>query len=56
MLIYANVSDSLELFQFGSWTYDGTKVELQIDENGLDISNYMKNGEWHLVCKSAKFR
>ena len=39
-------------FQFGSWTYDGTKLELQIDENGLDISNYMANGEWHLVCGS----
>ncbi|KAK0398199.1 hypothetical protein QR680_002471 [Steinernema hermaphroditum] len=32
--------------KFGSWTYDGYKLELQIDEIGLDTSTYMDNGEW----------
>uniref|UniRef100_A0A1I7SYT1 Neur_chan_LBD domain-containing protein n=1 Tax=Caenorhabditis tropicalis TaxID=1561998 RepID=A0A1I7SYT1_9PELO len=34
--------------KFGSWTFDGTKLNLEIDENGFDISNYMQNGEWSL--------
>ena len=34
--------------QFGSWTYDGTKLDLQPDKNGWDLSEYMINGEWNL--------
>uniref|UniRef100_A0A1I8AIF5 Neur_chan_LBD domain-containing protein n=1 Tax=Steinernema glaseri TaxID=37863 RepID=A0A1I8AIF5_9BILA len=34
--------------KFGSWTYDGYKLELQIDEIGLDTSTYMDNGEWSI--------
>ncbi|PAV77316.1 hypothetical protein WR25_21117 [Diploscapter pachys] len=34
--------------KFGSWTYDGSKLELRVDDNGFDISNYMPNGEWVL--------
>uniref|UniRef100_A0A914WDU7 Uncharacterized protein n=1 Tax=Plectus sambesii TaxID=2011161 RepID=A0A914WDU7_9BILA len=36
-------------FKFGSWTYDGSKIDLQEDENGFDLSNYMVNGEWSLI-------
>uniref|UniRef100_A0A0K0FNG3 Neuronal acetylcholine receptor subunit alpha-7 (inferred by orthology to a C. elegans protein) n=1 Tax=Strongyloides venezuelensis TaxID=75913 RepID=A0A0K0FNG3_STRVS len=34
--------------KFGSWTYDGFKLDLQPDENGFDISEYLPNGEWAL--------
>ncbi|CAJ0574631.1 unnamed protein product, partial [Mesorhabditis spiculigera] len=39
--------------KFGSWTWDGTKLELRVDENGLDTSTFMSNGEWKLVATSA---
>ncbi|XP_030203832.1 cholinergic receptor, nicotinic, alpha 11 [Gadus morhua] len=33
--------------KFGSWTYDGWLLDLQMNE--ADISGYMPNGEWDLV-------
>ncbi|CAB1321161.1 unnamed protein product [Coregonus sp. 'balchen'] len=33
--------------KFGSWTYDGWLMDLQMNE--ADISGYMSNGEWDLV-------
>ncbi|CAI4228193.1 unnamed protein product [Auanema sp. JU1783] len=39
--------------KFGSWTFDGFKLELDIDENALDTSTYIPNGEWHLVSTNA---
>lgn len=33
--------------KFGSWTYDGWLLDLQMSE--ADISGYMLNGEWDLV-------
>ncbi|CAD6198742.1 unnamed protein product [Caenorhabditis auriculariae] len=40
--------------KFGSWTFDGSKLNLEIDENGFDVSNYMQNGEWTLEGTSVK--
>ncbi|CAI5447835.1 unnamed protein product [Caenorhabditis angaria] len=40
--------------KFGSWTFDGTKLDLDIDENGFDTSSYMQNGEWTLESTDFK--
>lgn len=33
--------------KFGSWTYDGLKLNLQnSSETGFDMSEYLENGEW----------
>jgi hypothetical protein len=32
--------------QFGSWTFDATRVDLQAGQ--ADLSEYMINGEWDL--------
>ncbi|KAK5968508.1 Neurotransmitter-gated ion-channel ligand binding domain protein [Trichostrongylus colubriformis] len=46
-------------FKFGSWTYDGFKLDLQPAEKGFDISEYLPNGEWALplttVSRTVKF-
>ncbi|KAE9547538.1 hypothetical protein FO519_009250 [Halicephalobus sp. NKZ332] len=46
-------------FKFGSWTYDGHKLDLQPAKGGFDISEYLPNGEWLLpmttVSRSEKF-
>ncbi|KAI6217845.1 Acetylcholine receptor subunit alpha-type acr-16 [Aphelenchoides fujianensis] len=46
-------------FKFGSWTYAGSKLDLQPAKGGFDISEYMTNGEWALpmttVSRSEKF-
>ncbi|XGW27903.1 hypothetical protein V3C99_008029 [Haemonchus contortus] len=46
--------DEQECFlKFGSWTFDGSKINLEVDENGFDISSYIQNGEWELIATSA---
>ncbi|VDD95814.1 unnamed protein product [Enterobius vermicularis] len=39
--------------KFGSWTYDGSKLNLTEAENSFDTSNYMDNGEWILKNTSV---
>ncbi|XP_012259577.1 neuronal acetylcholine receptor subunit alpha-7-like isoform X2 [Athalia rosae] len=41
--------------KFGSWTYDGFQLDLQIqDEAGGDISSFITNGEWDLLGVPGK--
>ncbi|XP_055376631.1 neuronal acetylcholine receptor subunit alpha-7-like isoform X2 [Condylostylus longicornis] len=41
--------------KFGSWTYDGFQLDLQLqDEAGGDISSYVLNGEWELLGVPGK--
>ncbi|KAJ8304467.1 hypothetical protein KUTeg_018050 [Tegillarca granosa] len=38
--------------KFGSWTYDGRQLDLQLDEKlqgSGDTSNFIRNGEWELI-------
>ncbi|PAV71956.1 hypothetical protein WR25_16659 [Diploscapter pachys] len=46
-------------FKFGSWTYDGYKLDLRPATGGFDISEYLPNGEWALplttVSRSIKY-
>ncbi len=37
--------------KFGSWTYDGAYLNLQLNGDGGDISSFIPNGEWELVGK-----
>lgn len=41
--------------KFGSWTYDISGIDLQLNGNGSDLSSYMTNGEWELLgpCSSS---
>ncbi|CAJ0604281.1 unnamed protein product [Cylicocyclus nassatus] len=39
--------------KFGSWTFDGSKLNLDIDDNGFDLSSYTPNGEWELLRTHA---
>ena len=39
---------------FASWTYDGFSLDLDVNSNEGDITNYIKNGEWHLVNLTAE--
>uniref|UniRef100_A0A182Y550 Neuronal acetylcholine receptor subunit alpha-7 n=1 Tax=Anopheles stephensi TaxID=30069 RepID=A0A182Y550_ANOST len=41
--------------KFGSWTYDGFQLDLQLqDESGGDISSFITNGEWELLGVPGK--
>ncbi|KAJ8681285.1 hypothetical protein QAD02_017072 [Eretmocerus hayati] len=41
--------------KFGSWTYDGFQLDLQLqDENGGDVSSFITNGEWDLLGVPGK--
>ncbi|VDM53102.1 unnamed protein product [Angiostrongylus costaricensis] len=52
-------SSTIGFLQFGSWTYDGFKLDLQPAKKGFDISEYLPNGEWALplttVSRNEKF-
>ena len=37
--------------KFGSWTYDGSKVNLTNRNEEIDTSNYQPSGEWDLICE-----
>lgn len=37
------------IIQYGSWTYNGWKLDLRILDNGLDTSEYVESGEWVLI-------
>ena len=40
--------------KFGSWTYDGNKINLTSMEETIDMSTYQPSGEWDIVgwCNS----
>ncbi|XP_044765672.1 neuronal acetylcholine receptor subunit alpha-7 [Coccinella septempunctata] len=41
--------------KFGSWTYDGFQLDLQLqDDAGGDISSFITNGEWDLLGVPGK--
>ncbi|XP_023720496.1 neuronal acetylcholine receptor subunit alpha-7 isoform X8 [Cryptotermes secundus] len=41
--------------KFGSWTYDGFQLDLQLqDDSGGDISSFITNGEWDLLGVPGK--
>jgi len=38
--------------KFGSWTYDGYKINLTMKDDHIDISTYKISGEWDLLGPS----
>ena len=38
---------------FASWTFDGYLLDIDVNSNEGDVTNYIKNGEWHLVKLQA---
>ena len=41
------------VLKFGSWSYDSSKINLSIDKNSIDLSNFRKHNEWDLVNYSV---
>lgn len=35
--------------KFGSWTYDGQLLDLQLESDKGDTSTFIRNGEWKLL-------
>ncbi len=44
------------VFQFGSWTYDGFKMDLDFYDGleEIDVSDYIANGDWGLLGHPAR--
>ncbi|ODM87027.1 Neuronal acetylcholine receptor subunit alpha-10, partial [Orchesella cincta] len=40
--------------KFASWTYDGYQLNLVIQTEDGDLSNYVTNGEWSLIAMRVK--
>ena len=43
--------DQICTMKFGSWTYDGSKINLTARQDSIDVSNYQASGEWDLIGK-----
>src|SRR6218665_995243 len=43
--------DQFCTMKFGSWTYDGSKINLTARSDSVDISTYQPSGEWDLISK-----
>ena len=41
--------DQFCTMKFGSWTYDGSKINLTLRADDIDISTYQPSGEWDLI-------
>ncbi|CAF2615057.1 unnamed protein product [Rotaria sp. Silwood2] len=41
--------DQLCKLKFGSWTYDAAQVNLTKRRDHVDMTNYIRSGEWHIV-------
>ena len=39
--------------KFGSWTYDGFKVDLKLKAEAGDLGTYTNNGEWDLLSETT---
>ncbi|XP_002734327.1 neuronal acetylcholine receptor subunit alpha-7-like [Saccoglossus kowalevskii] len=37
------------ILKFGSWSYDGSLIDLEINPSSGSLSNYIPNGEWSLI-------
>jgi len=35
--------------KFGSWTYDGTKINLTANAASIDMGTYQPSGEWEIL-------
>ena len=49
--------DQTCIMKFGSWTYDGTKIDLQVKDLLKDgsLDGYSRSGEWDLIGKLSSF-
>ncbi|XP_048577603.1 neuronal acetylcholine receptor subunit alpha-7 isoform X2 [Nematostella vectensis] len=41
-------------FKFGSWTYDGFKLDIIMESDHADTKKFVSNGEWDLVSFHAR--
>ena len=53
-LMYFPYDTQICNLKFGSWTYDGSKINLTTDKKEMDTSNYMPSHEWDLKDTEVK--
>lgn len=46
---YFPFDDQTCIMKLGSWIYDGLQVDILNRTAEVDLSNYVANGEWHLL-------
>ncbi|CAF1110362.1 unnamed protein product [Adineta ricciae] len=46
---YFPFDDQLCKLKFGSWSYDAAQVNLTKRRDTVDMANYIRSGEWHIV-------
>ncbi|CAF1236441.1 unnamed protein product [Adineta steineri] len=46
--------DQLCKLKFGSWTYDAAQVNLTKRRENVDMANYIRSGEWHILHVAMK--
>ncbi|KAI3381378.1 hypothetical protein SNEBB_005175 [Seison nebaliae] len=54
-ITYFPFDDQICHFKMGSWIYDGLKVNLSVRNQGIDLKNYVQNGEWQLIDNAVRW-
>ncbi|XP_076465482.1 neuronal acetylcholine receptor subunit alpha-10-like [Babylonia areolata] len=52
-ITYFPFDDQVCTMKLGSWAYDGLQVDVVNRSEGVDLSNYVSNGEWQLLNVTA---
>lgn len=42
------------IMKFGSWTYDGFRLDVQNESSSIKLTMYVKSAEWHLSSAPAQ--
>lgn len=42
------------ILKFGSWTYDGYRLDVQNESDSIDLGMYIDSAEWYLASAPAK--
>ncbi|XP_059169119.1 neuronal acetylcholine receptor subunit alpha-10-like isoform X2 [Physella acuta] len=53
-ITYFPFDDQVCSMKLGSWAYDGFQVDVDNRSVPVDLTNYVSNGEWHLISVKAK--
>ncbi|KAK3097031.1 hypothetical protein FSP39_005744, partial [Pinctada imbricata] len=48
-ITYYPFDDQICKMKMGSWAYDGFQVDVFNRSNGVDLTNFVSNGEWQLI-------
>ena len=54
-ILWFPFDDQICRMKFGSWTYNGFQLNLRLQGDNIDLSNYFHHNEWLLIGRSVQY-